>query len=62
MAKKSKNGRVVGVMEYDKDSRKGTFHRYQIAGEVDGKQIVGTVYIPKGTSNKVKELLLRKEK
>ena len=43
MAKKTDPIIITGEIVYDKDSKKGTYHRYQIVSDVG---IVGNVYIP----------------
>lgn len=54
-------GKVEGTIRYDQDSRKGTFHRYQVSAPMgEDKKIVGTIYVPKGMAADVQTLILEK--
>ena len=55
------NGSSKGKFTYEKDSRKGTYHRYQVSVIADnGVEIFGTLYIPKGKAGDIKKLTLKK--
>jgi hypothetical protein len=59
--KKKSNGLIKGQMVYDTDSRKKTYHRYQVKAEVAGEKVVGTIYIPFGHAGEVNTLRLEKK-